>query len=451
MFKKKKVDNKKIIESRRLIKEAQETIKLEKINIKKSKREEFRKTKFYKFIKKTFRFINFDRVTYSFTEVLVVTFLSLLVGAFSCFSVVIIVCGGKNYFQTSKELSKLMEVYEIITNNYNGDVDKNMLIEEAINGMLSSVGDEYTGYFDSTSTEEFNELVTGVYEGIGCKIMNYEDKIKVVEVFDNGPANKAGLLPDDLITSVDRQDVKDMTVEEVSNYIKGKKEASIDVIVLRGEKEVKLTIIRGEVDTPVITSKTFHYNDKTIGYLGISMFSLSSATQFSNSLKKLEETGIDSLIIDVRGNNGGYLTNVTKIVSELLPKGKIIYQIEKNGDKENIYDKDDISRDYPIAILTNGSSASASEILAASIKESYGGYVVGTTTYGKGTVQQTKVLSDGTMIKFTVENWLTPNGNWINDVGINPTHEVKMDEAYYDNPADETDMQLQKALELVSE
>ena len=451
MFKKKKVDNKKIIESRRLIKEAQETIRLEKINIKKNKREEFRKTKFYKFLKKTFRFINFDKVTYSFSEVLVVTVLSLLVGAFACFSAVTILSGGKNYFQTSKELSKLIEVYEIITNNYNGDIDKNTLIEDAINGMLSSVGDEYTGYFDSTSTEEFNELVTGVYEGIGCKIMNYEDKIKVVEVFDNGPANKAGLLPDDLITSVDDQNVKGMTVEEVSNYIKGKKEASIDVVVLRGEKEVKLTITRGKVDTPVVTSKTFLHNGKLVGYLGISMFSLSSATQFSDSLEKLEATGIDSLIIDVRGNNGGYLTNVTKIVSELLPKGKVIYQVEKNDVKEKIYDKDDISRDYPIAVLINGSSASASEILAAAIKESYGGYVVGTTTYGKGTVQQTKQLSDGTMIKFTIENWLTPNGNWINDVGIEPTHQVKMEETYYDNPVDDNDLQLQKALELISE
>lgn len=451
MFKNKKKDNKKIIESRRLIKEAQETIRVEKINIKKNKREEFRKTKFYKFLKKTFRFINFDKDTYSFSEVLVVTVLSLLVGAFACFSVVTILSGGKNYFQTSKDLSKLMEVYEIITNNYNGDIDKNMLIDEAINGMLSSVGDEYTGYFDSSSTEDFNEFVSGVYEGIGCTIMSFEDKIKVVSVFDNGPAFKAGLLSEDLIVSVDNKEVKDMTVEEVSNYIKNKKSASIEVFVLRGEKELKLTIVRGKVDTPVITSKTFQNNGKNIGYLGISMFSLSSASQFSASLKKLEETGIDSLIIDVRGNNGGYLTNVTKIVNELLPKGKVIYQVEKNNVKEKIYDKDNVSRSYPIAVLINGSSASASEILAAAIKESYGGYVVGTTTYGKGTVQQTKQLSDGTMIKFTVENWLTPNGNWINDVGVEPTHYVKMEESYYDNPIDEADMQLQKALELVSE
>lgn len=451
MFKNKKKDNKKILESKRLIKEAQETIRLEKINIKKSKREEFRKTKFYKFLKNTFKFINFDKDTYSFSEVLVVTVLSLLVGAFASFSVLIMVTGGKTYFKTSKELSKFMEVYKIITENYNGNVDKDELIEEAINGMLSSVGDEYTGYFDSETTDEFNELVTGVYEGIGCTITSFENKVKVVEVFENGPAFKAGLQAGDLITFVDNQDVSKMTLDEVSGYIKNKKEASVDVIVLRENKELNLKITRGKVDTPVVTSKTFELNGKKIGYLGISMFSSTSATQFSEKLKKLEENGIDSLIIDVRGNNGGYLSNVTTILNSLLPKGKVIYQMEKNDVKEKTFDKTDESREYPIVVLTNGYSASASEILAAAIKESYGGYVVGTTTYGKGTVQQTKVLSDGTMIKFTVENWLTPDGNWINDVGIKPTHEIKMSESYYDNPKDENDLQLQKALELVSE
>lgn len=450
MFKNKKKDNKKILESRRLIKEAQETIRLEKINIKKNKREEFKKTKFYKLMKRIFKFINFEKNTYSFSEVLIVTVLSLLVGAFACLSVISLAFDGGKYFRSSKELSKLIEVYETITNNYNGAVDKKELIDAAISGMMSNIGDEYTGYFDSSSTEDFNELVTGVYEGIGCSITTFEDKIKVVSVFEDGPAFKGGLKEDDLITSVDGKSVKTMTVEEVSNYIKTKKDASVSVTVLRGEETLTLTIVRGKVDTPVITTKTFEVNSKKVGYLGISMFSLSSATQFTNSLKKLEATGIDSLVIDVRGNTGGYLTNVTKIANELLPKGKVIYQTEKNGVKQEFLDKDDVSRNYPIAVLTNGSSASASEILAAAIKESYGGYVVGTTTYGKGTVQQTKVLSDGTMIKFTVENWLTPEGNWINDLGVSPTHEVKMEDTYYDNPTDENDTQLQKALELIS-
>ena len=155
-------------------------------------------------------------------------------------------------------------------------------------------------------------------------------------------------------------------------------------------------------------------------------------------------------IVDVRDNNGGYLSSVTDIASYLLPRGKKIYQIQKNDDREVTKDKTLAKREYPIAILVNGNSASASEILAGVIKESYGGFVVGTKTYGKGTVQQVKKLSDGSMIKYTVENWLTPDGNWIDGVGIEPTDYVELSEEYINNPIEDNDNQLKKALELVS-
>ena len=165
----------------------------------------------------------------------------------------------------------------------------------------------------------------------------------------------------------------------------------------------------------------------------------------------MEEDGIESLVIDVRDNNGGYLTTVTDIANYLLPKGEVIYQVQDNNKKRKVTkDKTATKRDYPIAILTNNGSASASEILAAVIKESYNGYVVGEKTYGKGTVQQVRKLKDGSMIKYTVENWLTPDGNWINNVGITPTDEIALTEEYFKNPSDESDNQLQKALELVS-
>jgi len=450
MFKHKKIENKKILESKKLIREAKEKIRLEKLNIKKSKKEEFKKTKFYKFLKRTFKFINFDKDTYSFSEVLIITVLSLLVGAFSCFSVFTIISGGKNYLKSSRELSKFIEVYEIITENYNGNIDKELLVEDAINGMMSSLGDEYTGYYDSDSKQDFDSSVNGVYEGIGCTITLTDGQLKIVEVFENGPSYKAGLLPNDVIISVDDKSVEKMSLDDVSSYIKNKESSTVNMVVLRDKKEITLKITRGSVETPVVTSKTYDVNNKKVGYLGISMFSLTASKQFESKLKKLEKEDIDSLIIDVRGNNGGYLSAVTNIVSQLLPIGKTIYQIEKNNNKESFVDKTLGKKTYPIAVLVNGSSASASEILAASIKESYGGYVVGTTTYGKGTVQQTKTLSDGTMIKVTVENWLTPQGNWVNDVGIEPTHQVNMEDIYYDEPVAANDTQLQKALELVS-
>ena len=374
-----------------------------------------------------------------------------MVGAFACFSVFTIFTGGRNYIKLSKELDKFFDVYETLTDNYNGGIDKEQLIEDAIDGMVSSVGDVYTSYADTEETEEFNELVGGVYEGIGCTIQLQEVGLKVIEVFENSPASKAGLKVDDIILKVDNIEVTQETdVNELSNYIKTEADDKIMMVVSRQENEHTLNLIRGKVETPVVTTTVYEKNGKKIGYMGISIFSSVANKQFKDKLKFLENEGIEGLVIDVRGNNGGYLTTVTDIVSQLLPKGEIIYQIEKNENREITKDKTKTKREYPIAILVNGGSASASEILAAAIKESYGGYVVGTKTYGKGTVQQVKELSDGSMIKYTVENWLTPDGNWIDGNGVEPTNEVEFNANYFQEPIAENDNQLQEALILVS-
>ena len=374
-----------------------------------------------------------------------------MVGGFACFSVFTIFTGGRNYIKLSKELDKFFDVYETLTDNYNGGIDKEQLIEDAIDGMVSSVGDVYTSYADTEETEEFNELVGGVYEGIGCTIQLQEVGLKVIEVFENSPASKAGLKVDDIILKVDNIEVTQETdVNELSNYIKTEADDKIMMVVSRQENEHTLNLIRGKVETPVVTTTVYEKNGKKIGYMGISIFSSVANKQFKDKLKFLENEGIEGLVIDVRGNNGGYLTTVTDIVSQLLPKGEIIYQIEKNENREITKDKTKTKREYPIAILVNGGSASASEILAAAIKESYGGYVVGTKTYGKGTVQQVKELSDGSMIKYTVENWLTPDGNWIDGNGVEPTNEVEFNANYFQEPIAENDNQLQEALILVS-
>lgn len=444
--------NKKIQESKKIIKEEKKKIKLEKKSLKKKKNQQFKKTKFGRFLNKIFGLFSTDRNSYSFSEVFSITIISLILGAFSCFSVFTIFTGGRNYFKLSKDLDKFFDVYEVLVDNYNGDLDKEALVDEAINGMVSSVGDVYTSYNDADATSEFDEMVSGIYEGIGCAIQQMEDGvIKIVDVYENSPSLKAGLKKGDYILSVDELDAKDTSVNDMSEYIKNEADGTIEIVVLRGEEKLTFKLERAEVEIPVISTKTFDVNDKKIGYIAISIFSSVAAKQFENNLIKLEEEGIDGLVIDVRGNNGGYLTTVTDISSYLLPKGEVIYQIQKDKDKEITKDKTDTKREYPIAILTNGGSASASEILAGVIKESYSnGYVVGTKTYGKGTVQQVKKLSDGSMIKYTVENWLTPDGNWINEVGIEPTHKVEISEKYYKEPIDDNDNQLQKGLELVS-
>lgn len=440
-------DNNRIQESKRIIKEEKKKIKREKKILRKKKLNKFKKTKIGKFIYT----LSDDRNSYSFSELFIITIISLLVGAFSCFSIITIMSGGRNYLKLSKELSKFYDSYDILVENYNGNVDKKELVDAAINGMVSSVGDQYTSYVDTEGTNSFNQLVDGKYNGIGCLIQETEDKkIKVMQVYENTSAYKAGIKVGDIIKKVDDKD-SSIGSTELANYIKSSKNKSYSVTVLRDDKEIKFTLSKNEVEIPVVTSKIFDKGDKKIGYISISIFSSVSAKQFKSNLEKIEKEGIDSLIIDVRDNNGGYLSSVTDITSYLLPRGKIIYQVQKSNSKiKTTKDKTIAKREYPIAVLVNENSASASEILAGAIKESYNGYVVGMKTYGKGTVQQVSELSDGSMIKYTIENWLTPNGNWINEKGIDPTDEVELSDDYYKNPNEENDNQLQKALSLLS-
>ena len=447
-------NNKKILEYKKIIKEKKKKIKLEKKAIRKKKREKYRKSKFGKtllgrIIGDIF-FIFSDKDVYSFHDIFATTIVSLMLGFFACFSLFSIISGGRNYFKMSNEFGKFYDVYNVLLNNYNGTLSKEQLIDEAIVGMVSSVGDTYTNYSDIKDTEDFDQLVNGTYEGIGCTIQKVEDGIKIVDVYDNTPASKAGLEANDIIISVDELISKDVSVNTLSDYIKTEAKGKIKMVVMRDKKELTFTLERAKVEIPSVVTKTFTKNDKKIGYIGISIFSSVTAKQFESKLLELEKDNISSLVIDVRGNNGGYLSSVTDIASLLLQKGDIIYQAQNGKKKEITKDKTVTKRNYPIAVLTNNGSASASEILAAVIKESYHGYVVGTKTYGKGTVQQVKKLSDGSMIKYTTQNWLTPNGNWIDGEGIEPTNEVKLDDKYFKEPTDENDNQLQKALELVS-
>lgn len=357
-----------------------------------------------------------------------------------------------NYFKNSKELNKLLEAYNTINNKYYGNLDKDKLIESAIDGMLSSVSDPYTTYIDSEAAESFMQRVNGKYQGIGCEIgMTTNSQIIIVNVFENTPASKAGLNIGDIVTKVDEKDFTGKTSTDVANYIKNSDKSKITMTILRNEEEKKITLERNNIEIPSVTSKTIETSKGKIGYLKISIFSKVTTEQFKNKLKELENSNINSLIIDVRDNSGGYLDIVTDICDIFLAKNKIIYQLEDASGKEIKYSKTNEHKEYNIAVLVNKNSASASEILASAIKESYGGYVVGTNTYGKATVQQTYDMEDGSMIKYTTQRWLTPNGNFINEVGLEPTHYVELDKEYYKDKNDANDNQLQMAISLLSQ
>ena len=391
-----------------------------------------------------------EKESYSFDEVFSITIFSLLLGVLACFSILTILNKGKNYFVLSKELAKFVDAYDAIVNNYYKEVDKDKLVESAINGMVSSIGDEYTSYSDKDVTDNFNEAVNGKYMGIGALIMKSENDLVIYKVFEDSPSYKAGLKDGDIILKLDDKDTKDMSVNDIASIVKNDDNKEVKLLVKRGEENLDITIVKDMVELPVVSGKVINHNDKKIGYISLSIFSSVASEQFNKQLVKLEKEGISGLVIDVRGNSGGYLTTVTDIASYFLKKGDIIYKLEVNDKVTVRKDKTKESRDYPVAVLIDKNSASASEILASSIKESYNGYVVGTNSYGKGTVQQTLVLSDGSMIKYTIEKWLTPLGNWINEEGVVPTNYVELSSEYLNNPVFENDNQLNKALELVS-
>lgn len=392
-----------------------------------------------------------EKDTYSVKEVITVMLFSIGIGFLMCLGCINLIT-GKNYLRVTKDLSKVVDTYYAIVDNYYKDLDKEKLIDGAVEGMISQVGDTFTSYSAATDAETFNETIKGSYEGIGCSIAKYDTgEIKVIEVFPSSPAEKAGLLVGDKIIKVDNEDYTDKESTDISNYIKNSGKDKIVLTVERENKEIDITINLSKVEIPYVSSKILEQNDKKIGYIAISLFSGNSYKQFKNNLEKIEKEKIDGLIIDVRDNSGGYLSSVTEISNMFLEKGKIIYQLE--DPKGTIKKKDTTKekRTYKVAVLINSSSASASEILASAIKESYkDGLVVGNKSYGKGTVQETKKLLDGSMIKYTTQKWLTPNGNYINEKGVEPTNEVELSEEYYQNPTEENDNQLNEALNLLT-
>lgn len=394
------------------------------------------------------------KVGFNYLEVILIMIITLIIGGF--------LGGFVNQFVTkptkqesstvSDEFQEFLNTYEDIKENYYEEIDEGEMLNAGIKGMIEYLGDKYSVYMDEEETEEFNEQVEGKYVGIGTEIMQLEDgSVVVSNPFEGSPAAKAGLQAGDVIIRVNDTDVTGKTSSEVSNLIKKSTDSTVNITVRRDDEEKTFTIERETIEIESVDSSVFDVNNKKVGYIYISIFAANTDQQFEQALEDLEEDGIDSLVIDVRSNSGGYLDCVTEIASLFLGKGKVIYQLDTKGIVEKIYDETKTKRDYPIAVLINSSSASASEILAASLKESYGAEVVGVNSYGKGTVQRAYQLENGATVKYTIQKWLTPDGNWINEVGVEPTLRVEMNVDYYQNPSDETDNQLQEALKKVAE
>ena len=394
---------------------------------------------------------NKERELYTSKEVIIVMIFSIGIGILMCFGGISIIT-GKNYLAVTKDLKKVVDTYYAIVDNYYGELDRDKLIDGAVEGMISSVGDTFTSYSDTDSTSSFDETINGSYEGIGCTVATLEDgTISVIDMFEDSPSAKAGLKVGDIILKVDGESYEGKNSNDISDYIKNSGKSKVVLTVKRDNEEKDISINLSKVEIPHVSGKVIEQDSKKIGYIKISLFASNSYKQFKNKLGELEKSNIDDLIIDVRDNSGGYLSSVTDICNLFLDKGKVIYQLEDSKGKVKKKDTTKEKRKYDIVVLINGGSASASEILASAIKESYGGDIVGTNSYGKGTVQQTKKLLDGSMIKYTTQKWLTPDGNSINGVGVTPTKVVELNEEYFNNPTNENDNQLQEAIKLILE
>lgn len=385
--------------------------------------------------------------------IMVITFLfGGFIGGFAMYTLKgDVVHVGENKKMPS-ELAELVEVYDEIKENYYDQVDNQKLLEAGIKGMMSYLGDPYSSFMTDEETEDFNQTVSGEYVGIGAEISMVKDgPVKISKIFKNSGAEDAGLQVGDQIIKIGDEDAKEFTTSDVSSRLKGKENTMVTITILRGEEEKTITITRKKIDIPSVTSEVITQNEKKVGLLTIDIFAANTFTQFESLLLELQGQNIDSLIIDVRDNTGGHLNVVEEIASLFVPKGSILYQLETKGVKEPVYSTRNTNFTLPVVVLTNGNSASASEILAAALKESYGATLVGSKTFGKGTVQTTMELSSGAQIKYTIQKWLTPNGNWIHGTGITPDYVVETGDVFELSPVETEDITLQKALEVLTE
>ena len=374
---------------------------------------------------------------------MIVSIFSMIIG-----SIVTYFCSNNTFIEKrDSKFDMLYKTYDIIKNEYYKDVKDEVLVEGAINGMMSSLGDPHSVYFNKKAKEEFDTELAGSYYGIGAEITSTNDgKAVIKKVFDKSPAKTAGLKENDVFVSIDGESVEGKSISDIANTLRSEKKEKSIIVVNRDGKELSFEVTKANVTLFSVSSEML---DNNIGYISVNIFGQNTYDEFTKALNDLEKENMKSLIIDLRGNNGGYLTTVTNMLSIFLDKDKVIYQMQTKTGKKKYYSIKNGSKTYKVVILIDNESASASEIMASAMSEQYGAILVGEKSYGKGTVQITKDLKNGGMIKYTIQNWLTSKGKSIEKNGIKPDYEIKLNDEYANNPTKENDNQLQKAIDLL--
>lgn len=351
-------------------------------------------------------------------------------------------CGAST--QNMVQVIRLVGTMRFIDSRYVDEVPFATLIDGAIDGMMQSLGDKHSIYMDSKKFKQLMQQNEGSFGGIGV-VMGFPGpgQCQVMSVMENTPGEAAGLQPEDFILKVDGVDVKELQPEEVAQRVRGDEGTQVVLTIGRkGQDDFEVSITRAVIS--MTTAKGVMLQDTKIGYIRVASFSEKTAKEFQTDLAKLKEEGMQGLIIDLRANPGGLITSCVDIANQVVPAGEIVSVVDRNGHRE-VFDSGLEDFGYPIVVLIDGNSASASEILAGAIQDRQCGTLVGTKSFGKGSVQTMVPLYDGDGIKLTVARYYTPSGRSIDGVGIEPDVAVELPEG------SRVDVQLNKAIEVMKE
>ncbi|WP_300257681.1 S41 family peptidase [Clostridium sp.] len=354
-----------------------------------------------------------------------------------------------------ENFKKVLEIREMLYRWYDGKIDDSKLSEGAIKGMVSSLGDQYTYYMNEKEFSDFKEKSQGNYMGIGIQVAAKDGKIVVISPIQGGPAEKVGIKTGDVILKINGEAVSGNELDKAVSMMKGTTKENIKLTLYReGKGEFDVDVIRDVIKTVNVKSEMI---DGNIGYIEVLAFDEGTAKDFETQLKDLEDKGMKGLILDLRGNPGGFMKECVELVSNFVPKDKVIVStIDKYGNKEESLSKGGIAQGMPLVVLIDGGTASASEIVAGSIRDYDLGTLVGTTSFGKGIVQvvldKIGKEKDGTALKVTISKYYTPNGENIHKKGIGPDVKVEYPKELKEKTySRSTDPQFEKALEIIQE
>lgn len=395
--------------------------------------------------------ISHDKSKFSISElvtiVIITSFISLLMGLIIANSTT----SQVKYQALSDEVQDFLSEYNNLKSNYYGSIDEKDVLKKAFETIVSELEDPYTEIVDDSLSNSLSTRLEGSYEGLGIQVgINNSNNIQIISVIDNTPAQKAGLQYLDIIIGFNGTSVIGLTTTEFAEMVKKNEDDNISLNILRDGNEMTISVKREKIILNSVYSEVKEINNKKIGYIYISVFAANTDKQFIEELQKLKTEKINSLIIDLRDNTGGHLSSVQEIMNYMMDSKCVIYQIEDKKGVKKYYSTGKNNFDKDIVILINQNSASASEMLSASLKENLNAILVGKTSYGKGTVQELQKSVSGVEYKLTTSKWLTPKGNWINKIGIEPDYSIDLSDEFYSNPTDENDDQLQKAIEILS-